>query len=60
MDVPFAVAERMAEALEETGVECEFVSRTGWTHVFDQVGADRPDVQAALRRVLAFLDKHLK
>jgi acetyl esterase/lipase len=59
-DVPFSAAERMAAALEEQGVAYEFVSRAGWNHVFDQMEAGSPDVQAALRQVLAFLDEHLK
>jgi acetyl esterase/lipase len=59
-DVPFSAAERMAAALEEHGVVYEFVSRAGWNHVFDQTEADSPDVQAALRQVLAFLDEHLR
>ena len=59
-DVPFSAAERMAAALEEQEVAYEFVSRAGWNHVFDQIEADSPDVQAALREVLAFLDEHLK
>jgi acetyl esterase/lipase len=58
-DVPFAVAERMAAALEEQGVAHEFVSRAGWNHVFDQIEADSPDVQAALYQVLGFLNEHL-
>jgi dipeptidyl aminopeptidase/acylaminoacyl peptidase len=59
-DVPFSAAERMAAALEAQGVAYEFVSRAGWNHVFDQIEADSPDVQAALRQVIAFLDRHLK
>jgi acetyl esterase/lipase len=59
-DVPFSAAEHMAAALEEQGVAYEFVSRAGWNHVFDQMEADSPDVQAALRQVLMFLDEHLK
>jgi acetyl esterase/lipase len=59
-DVPFSAAERMAAALQEQGVAYEFVSQAGWNHVFDQIEADSPDVQAALRQVLAFLDEHLQ
>jgi acetyl esterase/lipase len=59
-DVPFSAAERMVAALEEQGLAYKFVSRAGWNHVFDQTEADSPDVQAALHRVLAFLDEHLK
>ena len=59
-DVPFSPAERMATALEEQGVAYEFVSRVGWNHVFDQIEANSPDVQAALRQVLAFLEQHVK
>lgn len=59
-DVPFSAAERIVAALEEQGVAYHFVSRAGWNHVFDQIEADSPDVQAALRQVLAFLDEHLK
>jgi acetyl esterase/lipase len=58
-DVPFSAAERMAAALQEQGVAYEFVSRAAWNHVFDQIEADSPDVQAALRQVLAFLGEHL-
>jgi acetyl esterase/lipase len=58
-DVPFSAAERLAAALENEGVAYEFVSRAGWNHVFDQTEADSPDVQAALRQVLAFLELHL-
>jgi acetyl esterase/lipase len=59
-DVPFSVAERMAAALEQQGVAVEFVSRAGWNHAFDQMEADSPDVRAALRQVLTFLDEYLK
>ena len=59
-DVPFSAAERMAAALEEHGVVYEFVSREGWNHVFDQIEADSPDVQTALRQVLAFLEGNVK
>jgi acetyl esterase/lipase len=59
-DVPFSAAEGMAAALEQQGVAYEFVSGARWNHVFDQTDADSPDVQAALRQVLAFLDKHLQ
>jgi acetyl esterase/lipase len=59
-DVPFSAAKRMAAVLEEQGVAYEFVSRAGWKHVFDQMEAGSPDVQAALRQVLAFLDEHVK
>ena len=59
-DVPFAAAELLEEALEEQGVAYEFLSRAEWDHVFDQMEADSPDVQAALRQVLVFLDKHLR
>jgi len=59
-DVPFFAAERMVAALEEQGVAYEFVSRAGWNHVFDQIEADSPDVQAALRQVLAFLEEHVE
>jgi acetyl esterase/lipase len=59
-DVPFAAAERMAAALEMQGVPYEFVSGARWNHVFDQTEADRPDVQAALRQVLAFLAANVK
>jgi acetyl esterase/lipase len=59
-DVPFSAAERVAAALEEQGVRYEFVSHAGWNHVFDQMEANSPDVQAALRQVIAFLDEHLK
>jgi hypothetical protein len=41
-------------------VAYELVSRPGWNHVFDQMEADSPDVQAALRQVLAFLDEHVR
>jgi acetyl esterase/lipase len=58
-DVPFAVAERMAAALEDHGVAHELVSRAGWNHVFDQAEADSPDVEAALGQVIAFLDEHV-
>jgi acetyl esterase/lipase len=59
-DVPFSAAQRMAAALEEQGVAYEFVSRAGWNHVFDQTEADSPDVQAALRQVLAFLEANVE
>jgi len=59
-DVPFAAAERMAAALEEQGVAYEFVSQAGWNHVFDQIEADSPDVQSALRQVLAFLERSVE
>jgi acetyl esterase/lipase len=59
-DVPFSAAERMATALEEQGVAHEIVSQPGWNHVFDQMDADSPEVQAALQRMLAFLDAYLK
>ena len=59
-DVPFSAAEHMAAALAEQGVAHELVSQPGWNHVFDQMEADSPEVQAALQRVLAFLDAHLK
>jgi acetyl esterase/lipase len=59
-DVPFSAAERMAAALEEQGVARVFVSRAGWNHVFDQAEADSPDLQAALRQVLAFLEEYVK
>ncbi|MGD8750538.1 MAG: prolyl oligopeptidase family serine peptidase [Anaerolineales bacterium] len=51
-DVPFAAAERMAAALEEQGVEYEFVYGAEWNHVFEQM--------EALLQVLAFLDRHVK
>jgi acetyl esterase/lipase len=59
-DVPFSAAERMVAALAEQGVAHELVSQPGWNHVFDQMATDSPEVQAALQRVLAFLDAHLK
>jgi acetyl esterase/lipase len=59
-DVPFSTAERMAAALEKQGVAYELVSRAGWNHVFDQIEADSPDVRAALRQVLAFLEEHVR
>lgn len=32
--------------------------RAEWNHVFDQADADSPDLRAALRQVIAFLDEH--
>jgi acetyl esterase/lipase len=58
-DVPFSAAERMVAALEEQGVEYEFVSRAGWNHAFDQIEAGSPHVQATLGQVLGFLERHL-
>jgi dipeptidyl aminopeptidase/acylaminoacyl peptidase len=59
-DVPYTVAERLAAALEEQGVAVVLASRAGWNHVFDQVEADSPDVQAALRQVLAFVEQNVE
>jgi dipeptidyl aminopeptidase/acylaminoacyl peptidase len=59
-DVPFSAAERMVATLEEQGIAYEFVSRAGWNHVFDQIEAGSPDVQAALCQVIAFLDENVK
>jgi hypothetical protein len=50
----------MSAGLEAQGVPNEFVHREGWTHVFDQAEAGSPEVQAALRQTVAFLDEHLK
>ncbi|MGD1994840.1 MAG: prolyl oligopeptidase family serine peptidase, partial [Anaerolineae bacterium] len=59
-DVPFQQAQRMAAALEAAGVENELVSNPSWGHMFDQVFAGEPAVEAALDSVIAFLDTYLK
>jgi acetyl esterase/lipase len=50
----------MAAALEQQGVAYEFVSGAGWNHVFDQMKADSPEVQTALRQVIVFLEENVK
>ena len=59
-DVPFAAAERMVAALEAAGIPYDLVTRATWNHVFDQEEAGTLAVEAALERVVAFLEEHVK
>jgi len=58
-DVVFEQSVLMAEELKRHGVEYEFLSEPHWGHGFDHKEND-PTVQDAHRRVLNFLEKHLK
>jgi acetyl esterase/lipase len=59
-DVPFEQSRLMAEALERSGVEHEWVTNPSWGHVFDAEGLGDPAVQDAFAKVIAFLDQHVK
>jgi acetyl esterase/lipase len=56
-DVPHALSERMAKALENAGVEHEFVSLPNVEHGFVEDDAER-NIRA-LDRAVAFLAKHI-
>jgi acetyl esterase/lipase len=59
-DVPFEQSVLMAEALKRAGVHHEFIANPDWEHGFDDAGTEDPAVEKAFRRILAFLDKHLR
>ncbi len=59
-DVPFDRSALMVEKLESHGVESEWVTHSGWGHVFDQAGTQDPAVKQAFDMVIAFLDTHVR
>lgn len=58
-DTLFPQIVMMAEELKRHNVEYEFITNPDWGHGFDYE-EDDPTVQDAHRRVLNFLEKHLK
>lgn len=58
-DVPYEQSVLMAEALENKGVEYEFITIKDGAHGFDWQ-KDDPQVVAGFAKILAFLEKHGK
>ena len=59
-DVPYLQSVLMAKELESKGIEHELVTIEGGGHGFDGLGMGDPVVASAFRRVIEFLDGHLK
>jgi acetyl esterase/lipase len=59
-DVPFEQSVLMAEALKSQNVEYELITNQDWGHNFDRRSWEDKAVQEAFRRVLSFLEKHLR
>ena len=70
-DVPFQLSERMAAALEQQNIEHRLYRMRGFDHLFDvspnglppagkAIGLQNPQVAAAFREVLLFIDKHIE
>lgn len=59
-DVPFEQSAQLVQALQDAGVEYQWITNPAWGHVFDDVGLDDAAVHQAFDKVVAFLDRHLK
>ncbi len=59
-DVPYELSPKMAEELARHGVDYELVTNPKWIHRFELAGLQDPTVAEAARKLLAFLEKHLK
>jgi acetyl esterase/lipase len=59
-DVPFWQSVKMAAKLEKLDIPYELMTHPDWQHGFDRRSWDDPSVQKAFRKILSFLEEHLK
>jgi acetyl esterase/lipase len=59
-DVPFEQSILMAKTLKNHGITYQWITNSGWDHVFDHEGLGNPDIGDAFEKVIAFLDSQIK